>query len=307
MAIHLILRETPLNSPIFKTIGVISKRTHPESLQSAENIITYLTENQYSVLVADDIIDLLKGYKPKALPQDELGQVCDLIIVVGGDGHLLSAARSVFLSHVPLIGVNRGRFGFLADLSPQDLPQNLAAILKGQYVEEQRCLLTAKVIRNQKIIMEANALNEVILNTGGITRMLEFDLLINDRFVLRQRSDGLITATPTGSTAYALSGGGPILHPDLAAFVLVPMFPHTLSSRPLVVPNNSRICLRIPPQALNPRLSWDGQIQVDLQANDDIVIEKHPNTLRLLHPTSYDYFRILQEKLGWQTSPGKSD
>ena len=296
-----------MSSSPFKTIGVISKRTHPESIQTAERIIEYLMHAKYQVLVASDIVELLKGSKPKALPQTELGKACDLIIVVGGDGHLLSAARSVFLSDVPLIGVNRGRFGFLADLSPQGLPDNLAAILAGHYLEERRCLLTAKVMRGQTVVTEANALNEVILNTGGIARMLEFDVLINDRFVLRQRSDGLITATPTGSTAYALSGGGPILHPNLEAIVLVPMFPHTLSSRPLVVNNDSRICLRITPQTLSPRLSWDGQIHIDLKAGDDILIQKHEKTLRLLHPETYDYFKILQEKLGWQSNPRKRE
>jgi len=135
--------------------------------------------------------------------------------------------------------------------------------------------------------------------------MVEFDLWINERFVLRQRSDGLITATPTGSTAYALSGGGPILHPSLDAIVLVPMFPHTLSSRPLVVHKDSVIRLQITQQVLTPRFSWDGQIHVDLQAGDEIFIQTHPKTLRLLHPQDYDYFRILQDKLGWQSKPRK--
>lgn len=289
--------------PIFKTIGVISKRNHPESIQTSGKIVKHLQKSDYRIIVADDIVSLLPFKDIRALPQKEMGPNCDLIVVVGGDGHLLSAARSVFMYNAPIVGINRGRLGFLADISPSDLPEQLDAILAGHYQQEERCLLTASVQRQGAILFQENALNEIVLNTGGVARMIEFEMYINNRFVLKQRSDGLITSTPTGSTAYALSGGGPVVYPTLDAIILVPMFPHTLSSRPLVVDNQSLIRLVITSQnTLSPRVNWDGQHHFDLASGDEIIIKKHPQSLKLIHPEHYDYFNILQQKLGWHSS-----
>ena len=156
---------------------------------------------------------------------------------------------------------------------------------------------------SQKPVRQASALNDIVLYNANLARMIEFDVYINDNFVMQQRSDGLIIATPTGSTAYALSGGGPILTPETQAFVLVPMFPHTLSSRPIVINRNDKITLTISPKnEIAPRLSCDGQVHEDLTLGQKIVITKHANPLTLIHPKSYNYFRILQQKLGWQSS-----
>lgn len=297
------VQTRPKAPTLFKTIGIISKRTHPESVKTSENIVDHLRKSGYRVIVADDVAALLPFEGLEALPQKELGRHCDLIVVVGGDGHLLSAARSVFTDNVPIVGINRGRLGFLADIGPAELPGPLDEILAGRYKQEERCLLTGSVQREDKVLFSENALNEVVLNTGGIARMIEFEMFINDRFVLKQRSDGLITSTPTGSTAYALSGGGPIVYPTLDAIVLVPMFPHTLSSRPLVVDGQSHIRLVITSHnTLTPRVNWDGQNHFDLQSGDHILIKKHTQTLQLIHPEHYDYFSILQQKLGWNSS-----
>jgi NAD+ kinase len=287
----------------FKTIGLISKRTQAESLKTSEKLIDDLAQLGHHWVIADDLTGLITA--PKAhcrfLPLRDLGKHCDLIVVIGGDGHFLSAARSVFQNKVPLVGINRSRLGFLADIVPSDLPGKLLDILQGEYQTEERRLLKGAVYRDNTLVFEENALNEIVLHPGGIARMIEFEIFIDGHFVLKQRSDGLIASTPTGSTAYALSGGGPIVTPTLDTTILVPMFPHTLSSRPLVVNGQSRIeLILIPENTLHPRLSWDGHHHLDLSPGDRVVVTQHPCKLQLLHPKDYDYFSTLREKLGWK-------
>jgi NAD+ kinase len=287
----------------FKTIGLISKRAQPESLKTSEKLIHDLAKLGYHWVIADDLTGLLNLPKTqyRFSPLSDLGKYCDLIVVIGGDGHFLSAARSVFQNKVPLVGINRSRLGFLADIIPTELPGKLLEILQGHYQTEERRLLKGTVYREKKVIFEENALNEIVLHPGGIARMIEFEIFIDGHFVLKQRSDGLIASTPTGSTAYALSGGGPIVTPTLDTTILVPMFPHTLSSRPLVVSGQSHIeLILIPENTLHPRLSWDGHHHLDLNPGDRVVITQHPCTLQLLHPKDYDYFATLREKLGWK-------
>ncbi|MEY3182675.1 MAG: inorganic polyphosphate/ATP-NAD kinase [Pseudomonadota bacterium] len=291
-----------IHSP-FKTIGLISKRTQVESLKTSEKLVYDLSNMGYNWVIADDLTGLfaVPDTGCRFLPLNELGKHCDLIVVIGGDGHVLSAARSIFQYKIPLVGINRSRLGFLADIVPSELPDKLVDILNGNYQAEKRHLLKGAVYRQKKIIFQENALNEIVLHPGGIARMIEFEIFIDGHFVLRQRSDGLIAATPTGSTAYALSGGGPIVTPALNATVLVPMFPHTLSSRPLVVNGQSRIeLLLIPENTLHPRVSWDGHHHQDLNPGDRILITQQSKTLQLLHPIGYDYFATLREKLGWK-------
>ena len=287
----------------FKTIGLISKRTQTESLKTSEQLMHDLAKLGHHWAVADDLTGLLTlpGTHCHFLPLRDLGKHCDLIVVIGGDGHFLSAARSVFQDKVPLVGINHSRLGFLADIVPSELPGKLLEILQGRYQREERHLITGTVYRGKTAVFEENALNEIVLHPGGIARMIEFEIFIDGHFVLKQRSDGLIASTPTGSTAYALSGGGPIVIPTLDSTILVPMFPHTLSSRPLVVNGQSRIELvLIPENTLHPRLSWDGHHHFDLNPGDRITITQHPCTLQLLHPKDYDYFATLREKLGWK-------
>ncbi len=200
------------------------------------------------------------------------------------------------------MGINRGRLGFLTDISPDEIQSKLLSVLEGHYQEESRFLLSATLIRDNNPCAHAIGLNDVVLYSAGLARMLEFEVFINTHFVFRQRADGLISATPTGSTAYALSGGGPILYPTLNAILLLPMLAHTLSSRPLVIDNSSIIELKLAPNCESaPKLSIDGQIHWDLLPSDRILIQKHPQGLRLIHPADHDYFSVLRQKLGWST------
>ncbi|PCH55753.1 MAG: NAD(+) kinase [Legionellales bacterium] len=229
----------------------------------------------------------------------------DLIIVVGGDGSLLHAARIAVEHNIPIVGINKGRLGFLTDIAPDHFESKLSEILNGQYITEQRSLLVTEIIRNNKIINSATALNDVVLYTNALARMIDFEIYINNEFVLDQRADGLIIATPTGSTAYALSAGGPILYPGLQAITVLPILPHTLSSRPIAVADTSIIEITLKPNnASNASISCDGQIHIELTPGDKISSKKYHKTLQLLHPTDYDYFRILRQKLGWSTQAG---
>jgi len=225
--------------------------------------------------------------------------------VVGGDGSLLGAARSIASSHVPVLGVNRGNLGFLTDIAPDEIEQKVGEVLDGKYVVESRFLLDVVVKRGGEPIGEAMALNDCVLHPGKAARMIQFELYIEGQFVYTQKSDGLIVSTPTGSTAYALSGGGPIMHPRLDALVLVPMFPHTLSSRPIVVDGNSELKLVISEDnEMYPTVSCDGQNSINCAPGDTITIHKKPNKLKLLHPLDYDFYSTCREKLGWGAKPG---
>lgn len=235
------------------------------------------------------------------LPREQMCKEHDLIIVVGGDGSILSAARMAVSVDLPVIGINRGRLGFLTDISPQQMEEQIAAVLMGQYQEEARFLLQTEIIKQENQETEL-ALNDIVLSRGEDNRLVEFDVLVNQEFMGHYRCDGMIVSTPTGSTAYALSAGGPIMHPSLNALVLVPMFSHSLSSRPLVIDADADITFAISANnASSLRLSCDGHSSHELKAHDRISIKKHSHALRLLHPLSYHYYDTLRIKLGWET------
>ena len=205
-----------------------------------------------------------------------------------------------------MLGVNRGRLGFLTDIRPDELEEKVAEVLGGDYLSEQRFLLEAEVYREGERIGAADGLNDVVLHPGKAARMIEFELFIDGQFVYSQRSDGLIVATPTGSTAYALSGGGPIVHPRLEAITLVPMFPHTLSSRPIVIDAASEIILHISASnSTYPHISCDGQTQVVAKPGDVLKIRRKSERLTLIHPLEHNYFEICRTKLGWSNRLGE--
>lgn len=239
---------------------------------------------------------------------------CDLIIVIGGDGSLLNCIRKTVDTKIPILGIHKGRLGFLADLDINKIKVDLIKILSGEFIQENRSLLYAQIKRANNKNTEHNALakhnyktinylavNDIVLYNGKIPKLIEFQIFINNQFVLQQRADGLIVATPTGSTAYSLSAGGPILYPTLKNFTLVPLYPHTLSSRPIVVGEDSLIKLKILHQENNADcgLSFDGQKNIVLQSGDKIIINKYPTEVKLIHPADYNYFSTLREKLGW--------
>jgi len=229
-------------------------------------------------------------------PIDQLVTQVDVMIVMGGDGTMLSVARSLADNPVPLIGINRGRFGFLTDLRSEDMLQQIDAILNGEYQSESRMLLSAQLQRDDKQIDLGQALNDVVVKSH--VRLIELEVAINQQFVYRQRSDGLIVSTPTGTTAYALSAGGPILHANLEAIALVPICPHTLSNRPIAVSSDSRIAVRLL-HCQQAQLSMDGQAKMDLRQGDELHIQRSQHSVTLLHPQDYCYFERLRNKLNW--------
>lgn len=285
----------------FKKIGLIGWQKGKESpLDVLKTLISYLTQKNCTVVLERETALFLNDITWPNYSMGELGEHCDLIIVVGGDGSLLRAAQAAVCFDKPILGVNRGYLGFLVDIYPDEINTRLGAILDGEYREEKRFLLDVVVEKNTPI--HAIALNDVVLVPGQVAHMIAFDIFIDEQFVCNQRADGLIVATPTGSTAYALSGGGPILHPDLDAIVLVPMFPHTLSSRPIVVSANSSVMLRISKNmSIFPRLSCDGQAHIELSEGDCVMIKKRAQPLKLIHPLDYDYFDTLRAKLHWES------
>ncbi|MBC6428346.1 MAG: NAD(+) kinase [Cellvibrionales bacterium] len=234
-------------------------------------------------------------------PRAALGAHCDLVIVVGGDGSLLHAARDLVEFGVPILGVNRGRLGFLADIHPeQGLPESIGAVLAGRHVRTERSMLVAEIHRNGQPVDSGTALNDVVLQANGSIRMLEFRLRIDGQFVCRQRSDGMIISTPTGSTAYALSGGGSIVHPALDAINLVPINPHTLSGRPMLVGPESRLEVQVlDSNAVEALVVCDGQNHLDVRLGDSVQIRRFPKKLLLLHPEKHDFYAACRSKLGW--------
>ena len=236
------------------------------------------------------------------LAQGEMGKKRDLIIVVGGDGSLLSAARMAINVDVPVIGINRGRLGFLTDILPQDIDTKLLDVIQGHYQEEKRFLLHSQIHDNQSTFFDGTALNDVVLSRGNETHLVEFEVYINQQYVCDYRSDGLVISTPTGSTAYALSAGGPIMNPSLNAIVIVPLFSHSLSSRPLVIDGDSKIDLLISKHnETNLIVSCDGHESHIVKQEQHVSVTKNIQQLRLLHPLDYHYYDTLRIKLGWQS------
>jgi NAD+ kinase len=227
-----------------------------------------------------------------------LGARCDLAVVLGGDGSMLNAARNLAQYNVPLIGVNQGRLGFMTDISAGNMLASMSEVLDGKYSVEDRTLLTARVEREGRTAFSTIALNDIVVNKGALGRLIEFLVHINDEFVYDLRADGLIVATPTGSTAYALSSNGPILQPTVPGVALVPICPHTLSNRPIAVSDSSRIEITLK-SAVDALLHFDGQPQVDLHAGDKVIISRAQQPIRFIHPPGYSYFEMLREKLHW--------
>ncbi|MBT0588069.1 NAD(+) kinase [Alteromonas oceanisediminis] len=284
----------------YKTVGLIGKSAHEGTQISLAAVIDYLRARDCTVLIEEHIAEEFAGNDIIPCSLVDIGKQADLAIVVGGDGKMIGAARVLARFNVDVVGVNRGNLGFLTDINPDDIQQQLDLIFNGDSVTEQRFLLEVEVFRHEKLKSASSAVNEVVLHHGKVAHMMEFEVYIDDQFVFSQRSDGLIIATPTGSTAYSLSGGGPILMPKLDALTLVPMFPHTLSSRPIVVDANSAVSMRVSKvNSSNLQVSCDSHIVLPVLPGDEIRVRKNPDRLSLVHPKGYNYFTVLRNKLGW--------
>ncbi len=294
-------------NPPFRKIILIGRSGITGVPETVNALYEYLLQYTLAVALEKETAKMLPSNLSPLIATEETLANYELVIVVGGDGSLLNAAHLVFPYRLPILGINRGKLGFLADISPTDL-HKVAEVLDGKYHIETRFLLDAKLYENDILYAHDIALNDVVLLPGDIAHMITFEIFINNQFVCKQRADGLIIATPTGSTAYALSGGGPILHPQLDAMVLVPMFPHTLSSRPIVVSGNSNIELYISPSNISsPHVSCDGQNRISLPPGGKVCVQKKDPLLRLIHPLEYNYFKTLREKLKWSSNPNDGD
>lgn len=284
----------------FRNIGLIGRPGKDAVNQTLDVIHDFLLSQGIHVVLDEETAEFAEMAAVQTISRAQIGETCDLVIVVGGDGSLLHAARALVRHRTPVLGVNRGRLGFLTDVSPQDVLQKLAQVLQGDFELDRRFLLYTEIRRQGQVIYEDMALNDVVLHSGKAVHMIEFELDIDGHFVYRQHSDGLIVATPTGSTAYALSGGGPIVFPTMDAIVLTPMHPHTLSSRPIVVSGHSEIKIRVPHETrVLPMVSADGQTSIGLEEGDVLLVRKHPYKLTLLHPPGYDFYAACRDKLGW--------
>jgi NAD+ kinase len=233
-----------------------------------------------------------------ALKVDEIGQQCNLGLVVGGDGTMLSVGRRLAQYKTPLIGINQGRLGFITDIPLENYQATLQPMLQGEFEEDLRPLMQAHVIRGGSTVFEALAMNDVVVNRGGTSGMVELRVEVNGQFVANQRADGLIIASPTGSTAYALSAGGPMLHPSIPGWVMVPIAPHTLSNRPIVLSDATEIVMEVV-GGRDASANFDMQSLATLLHGDRIVVKRSEHRVRFLHPKGWNYFATLQKKLRW--------
>lgn len=286
----------------FNRIALVCRQDKPHIAETLKAVHQHLIHLNKTVVLENHTATFCNLSNIPLVDHRQLNKAAELIIVVGGDGSILQAAQIAINQNLPILGINRGNLGFLADIAPNEL-EKLNDILSGNHLTETRCLLEANICTPGHALTKM-ALNEVVLFPGELAHMIEFDVYIDDQLVCHQRADGMIVATPTGSTAYALSGGGPIMHPNLNTMVLVPMFAHTLSSRPIVINSKSQVRFFISANNKTaPHVSCDGHERIPLPLTSTVTVSEKTEKLSLIHPTDYLYFDTLQTKLGWETKP----
>jgi len=289
--------------PSIKRIGVIVKPHQPDALETLCRLTRWLSERQITLVgppsIAREQIEHETGCAVEVVNEDLLPQQVDLILVLGGDGTMIATARTIGDTRVPVMGVNYGGLGYLAEFPLEELFPALDSILAGQYKVQQRLMLAVELWRDQELVTRNRVLNDVVVNKSALARIIEIEAYINEQFVNLFRADGLIVATPTGSTAYNLSAGGPIIYPSMDAVVITPICPFTLSNRPIVVPDDSIIEVRLMTQNEEVALTLDGQVGFPLQAGDRAVIRKSSTAFNLVQPPNQNYFDVLRNKLKW--------
>lgn len=290
--------------PFFKRIGIIIKPANEPAIRTTfKKLIGLLDSMGIDWALEQSCESPISKLQPARFERNQPDR--DLIIVLGGDGTLLNAARSLSQWNIPIMGVNLGRLGFLVDVRPSDLKLYLCEMLRGHFVEDRRFLLEGALMRGETRLMNAIAMNDITFKMRDPVRMVEFEMRINGELLNQQRSDGVVICTPTGSTAYALSAGGPLIAPDLAAIGIVSICPHTLSYRPIVVSDSHVIEIIPRPQSRGGgSVSFDGQINQPLDVGDTLVIRRHDHDIRLIHPCNYDYYALLRSKLCWGEQSG---
>jgi NAD+ kinase len=284
--------------PAFKTVALVGRYHSGGVAKALVALGEYLRKQGCTVLVEKETAATNEVAGFPVADYGDIGVRADLVVVQGGDGSMLNAARNLAGRNVPLVGVNQGRLGFMTDIAASKMLEAMSEILAGKHAIEERTMLAAEVRRDGAVALATLALNDAVVNKGSVGRLIEFVVNIDGEFVYDLRADGLIVATPTGSTAYALSSDGPIVQPSVPGFALVPISPHTLSNRPVMISDRSVIEISLK-RAAEARLHFDGQLQCDLQEGDRVVIRRAEHTIRFVHPPGYSYFTMLREKLHW--------
>ncbi|NKB97659.1 MAG: NAD(+) kinase [Pseudomonadales bacterium] len=290
---------------VFDTIGLVARRGIDGAEETVAAVIDLVAKQGRNIILEEDTAALVGASEgARHAPRASLGGLCDLVVVIGGDGSLLGVSREVASSKTPVVGINRGGLGFLAAVPPDALETEFEKVWAGLYTIEDHFLLEAEVWREGECQEISNALNDVVVHPGSMARMMEFELWVDDEYVYNQRSDGLIVASPTGSTAYSLSAGGPIMHPSLDAIVIVPMFPHTLTSRPLVIRGDASIQVKITHVRDQAEVTCDSQVNMKLGVGDEVRINKYADPLHLLYPEGHSFYESCRSKLDWASRLG---
>jgi len=286
-----------------KRIGVIVKPHQPDALETLCRLTTWLNEHGIRLVgpteVERETIEHRTGCTIDVVNESDLAEQVDLMLVLGGDGTMIATSRMIGDAQVPVIGVNYGGLGYLAEFPLEELFPALESILAGQYQVQQRLMLTVELWRGEELVTRNRVLNDVVVNKSALARIIEIEAYLNEQFVNLFRADGLIVATPTGSTAYNLSAGGPIIYPSMNAVVITPICPFTLSNRPIVVPDDSMIEVRLVTEKEEVALTLDGQVGFPLQAGDRALIRKSKTAFNLVQPPNRNYFEVLRNKLKW--------
>ena len=281
-----------------KRIGIISKPKKTEIREIVPSLTQWLRERNVEVFIDKETASLLESAE-KSLSRNEMPSQVDLLVVLGGDGTLLAAARALNRKPVPILAVNLGGLGFLTVITKEELYPTLELVLAGNFKTERRVQIEGELVRADEVISSFLALNDVVLNKGAIARILDFDVLVNGRFISTYKSDGLIVSTPTGSTAYSLAAGGPIVTPAVEAFVVTPICAHTLTNRPLVLPDSVQIEVVVKSQREVAYLTVDGQMGIATHSDDTVRLKKASSCVEIIQPPNKDYFEILRQKLKW--------
>jgi len=286
-----------------KRIGVVVKPHQPDALATLCRLTEWLNARGIKLIGGLDVdrerIEHETGCEVETVKDEKLAETVDLMLVLGGDGTMIATARMLGDKEVPVIGVNYGGLGYLAEFPIEELFPALETILNGHYQVEPRLMLAAELRRGEELVTKTRVLNDVVMNKSALARIIEIEAYLNDQFVNSFRADGLIVSTPTGSTAYNLSAGGPVIYPSMNAIVITPICPFTLSNRPIVVPDDSFIEVRLKTRNEEVALTLDGQVGCPLQADDKIVIRKSKTTFNLVQPANKNYFDVLRDKLRW--------
>ncbi|MDP2823036.1 MAG: NAD kinase [Sulfuritalea sp.] len=286
----------------FPVIALIGKYQSREIAESLLLLAAFLRQRGVEVLLERATAAAVGANAYTVADYDMIGARARLAVILGGDGTMLNAARSLARFEVPLVGINQGRLGFMTDIALGAMIESITALLEGKFSREQRFLLKAEVLRDGEAAFQTLALNDVVVNKGDIGRMIELEVKVDGELIHVLRADGLIVSTPTGSTAYALSANGPILHPSVPGIAIVPLCPHALSNRPITVSDSSTIDIALLPPH-DARVHFDGQTRFDARAGDVVRMVRSPHTITLLHPPGYSYFAMLREKLHWSSTP----